>query len=159
VDGARRLGRGERAEWRDLLLTPANMRRVADSLARMRGGEPYKLRIEGTDELKVVASSQGIFYAAPAPGKNDFVEFLMPRAEAHMKKRNRFQSVWRLAAEMLFDDRHLADRAGHPKPGQAEYLDLLSAADALEPGNEEKQKALIRELKEYTYRKNLWSAS
>ena len=36
-DGVRRVSRGERPEMRDLLLTPANMRRVADQLARMRG--------------------------------------------------------------------------------------------------------------------------
>lgn len=37
VDGARQLGQGTRPNARDLLLTPANMRRVADELARMRG--------------------------------------------------------------------------------------------------------------------------
>jgi len=36
-DGVRRVSRGERPQMRDLLLTPANMRRVADQLARMRG--------------------------------------------------------------------------------------------------------------------------
>ncbi|MEM6740176.1 MAG: AarF/ABC1/UbiB kinase family protein [Pseudomonadota bacterium] len=36
-NGVRSLASGERPEWRDLLLTPANMRRVADELARMRG--------------------------------------------------------------------------------------------------------------------------
>ncbi|WP_375429523.1 ABC1 kinase family protein [uncultured Sphingomonas sp.] len=37
VDGAKRLARGERPAVGDLLLTPANARRVADQLARMRG--------------------------------------------------------------------------------------------------------------------------
>ncbi|MEM8577406.1 MAG: AarF/ABC1/UbiB kinase family protein [Pseudomonadota bacterium] len=37
VDGAARWGRGERPGTRDLLLTPANMRRIADELTRMRG--------------------------------------------------------------------------------------------------------------------------
>ncbi|MEM8655727.1 MAG: AarF/ABC1/UbiB kinase family protein [Pseudomonadota bacterium] len=37
VDGVRQLGRGDRPVARDLLLTPANMRRIADELARMRG--------------------------------------------------------------------------------------------------------------------------
>jgi len=37
LHGVRRYATGERPEWRDLLLTPANMRRVADELARMRG--------------------------------------------------------------------------------------------------------------------------
>ncbi len=32
------------------------------------------LEIEGSGELKVVAASQGIFYASPAPGRPDFVE-------------------------------------------------------------------------------------
>ncbi|WP_147104858.1 AarF/ABC1/UbiB kinase family protein [Tateyamaria sp. syn59] len=36
-DGVRQLGQGARPNARDLLLTPANMRRVADELARMRG--------------------------------------------------------------------------------------------------------------------------
>ena len=37
LDGVQRLARGERPELRDLLLTPANMRQLADQLARMRG--------------------------------------------------------------------------------------------------------------------------
>ena len=37
LEGARQVGRGERPELRDLVLTPANARRVADELARMRG--------------------------------------------------------------------------------------------------------------------------
>ncbi|MEM7509054.1 MAG: AarF/ABC1/UbiB kinase family protein [Pseudomonadota bacterium] len=37
VGGLRALGRGERPRFRDLLLTPGNMRRIADDLARMRG--------------------------------------------------------------------------------------------------------------------------
>ncbi|MEM9247432.1 MAG: AarF/UbiB family protein [Pseudomonadota bacterium] len=36
-NGMRRYATGDRPEWRDLLLTPANLRRVADELARMRG--------------------------------------------------------------------------------------------------------------------------
>ncbi|MBY5932620.1 AarF/ABC1/UbiB kinase family protein [Tateyamaria omphalii] len=37
LDGARHLGQGTRPNARDLLLTPANMHRIADELARMRG--------------------------------------------------------------------------------------------------------------------------
>ncbi|MEL6517587.1 MAG: AarF/ABC1/UbiB kinase family protein [Pseudomonadota bacterium] len=37
VEGVRQLGRGERPELRDLLLTPSNISRVTDQLARMRG--------------------------------------------------------------------------------------------------------------------------
>lgn len=37
VNGLRQLGRGDAPKARDLLLTPANMRRVADELAKMRG--------------------------------------------------------------------------------------------------------------------------
>ncbi|WP_299041759.1 AarF/ABC1/UbiB kinase family protein [uncultured Tateyamaria sp.] len=37
VDGVRQLGQGVRPVPRDLLLTPDNMRRIADELARMRG--------------------------------------------------------------------------------------------------------------------------
>ncbi|MEM9043278.1 MAG: AarF/ABC1/UbiB kinase family protein [Pseudomonadota bacterium] len=37
VDGARQLSQGRRPAMRDLLLTPANMGRLADQLARMRG--------------------------------------------------------------------------------------------------------------------------
>ncbi len=37
VGGLRSLGSGSRPEARDLLLTPANLRRVADTLAQMRG--------------------------------------------------------------------------------------------------------------------------
>ncbi len=37
LDGARRLAEGHRPQLRDLLLTPGNMARLADELARMRG--------------------------------------------------------------------------------------------------------------------------
>ncbi|MGR3513006.1 MAG: ABC1 kinase family protein [Paracoccaceae bacterium] len=37
VNGLIRLGKGERPQARDLLLTPGNIRRVADELAKMRG--------------------------------------------------------------------------------------------------------------------------
>ncbi|MEM8791741.1 MAG: AarF/ABC1/UbiB kinase family protein [Pseudomonadota bacterium] len=37
IDGARHLSRGRRPAMRDLLLTPSNMSRLADQLARMRG--------------------------------------------------------------------------------------------------------------------------
>lgn len=37
VDGARQFAQGRRPELRDLLLTPSNVTRVADQLARMRG--------------------------------------------------------------------------------------------------------------------------
>ncbi|MEM9813259.1 MAG: AarF/ABC1/UbiB kinase family protein [Pseudomonadota bacterium] len=37
LDGARRVGRGERPELRDLILTPSNIARFTDELARMRG--------------------------------------------------------------------------------------------------------------------------
>jgi|GEM_PF-4547906 len=36
-DGLAGLGRGERPDRRDLLLTPANLRRITTELARMRG--------------------------------------------------------------------------------------------------------------------------
>ena len=35
--GARELAQGRRPRWNDLLLTPANARRLADELSRMRG--------------------------------------------------------------------------------------------------------------------------
>lgn len=37
LDGTRELGRGARPALRDLLITPANLRRLAEELARMRG--------------------------------------------------------------------------------------------------------------------------
>ncbi|MEM8697679.1 MAG: AarF/ABC1/UbiB kinase family protein, partial [Pseudomonadota bacterium] len=37
LNGLRELSRGRRPGFRDLLLTPANMRRITDDLARMRG--------------------------------------------------------------------------------------------------------------------------
>jgi predicted unusual protein kinase regulating ubiquinone biosynthesis (AarF/ABC1/UbiB family) len=37
LDGARRIAAGHRPDWRELLLTPANIGRLTDQLARMRG--------------------------------------------------------------------------------------------------------------------------
>ncbi|MEM6465939.1 MAG: AarF/ABC1/UbiB kinase family protein, partial [Pseudomonadota bacterium] len=37
ADGVQRFARGERPELRDLLLTPSNIHRITDQLAKMRG--------------------------------------------------------------------------------------------------------------------------
>ena len=37
LGGVAQLGRGQRPDWRGLLLTPSNISRVADQLSKMRG--------------------------------------------------------------------------------------------------------------------------
>ena len=45
AEGARQLVQGNRPKMSDLLLTPANARRVADQLSRLRGGSRQRGRL------------------------------------------------------------------------------------------------------------------
>jgi MoxR-like ATPase len=59
------------------------------------------------------------------------------------------------AAKLLIDDREDARRkARRPLPGQAEYLDLLRALDAMHPGQPAKQSKMLDNIAKFALRKH-----
>ena len=90
--------------------------------------------------------------------KTALIDFLIERGRAHFGAAGAAgadEAVLRRAAEMLFDDRQTATAAQiRPRPGQAEYLDLLRAVLGLEPGKPDAQLALLGTVADYTLRKH-----
>jgi MoxR-like ATPase len=98
-------------------------------------------------------------------GSRDYQAWLIERGKAHFGALtdeahgvNRpaliEDNVLQLAARQLMVDRDAARDAGLPRPGAAEYLDLLHAVHELEPRKPEAQLDWLRKLSAYAYVKN-----
>jgi MoxR-like ATPase len=86
------------------------------------------------------------------PG-DELVHWLMERGKAHFKDVD--DGVLEQAAILLSRDRQEAiEQQRSPKPGQAEYLDLVRAVLGLKPGDVAAQKALLDEVGKYTLNKH-----
>lgn len=82
-----------------------------------------------------------------------FVALLVARGRAHFPELEREPELLEKAADLLIDDRLASEKASVPKPGQAEYLDLLRAVkDGFETPDKRKQ-ALAR-LARFTLQKH-----
>ncbi len=85
------------------------------------------------------------------------IDFLMTRGEAHFPDAD--ERVRRQTAKMLHTDRQKAIQKNiRPRPGQAEYLDLLRIVVALEPDNPSAQLARLDEVAGYALRKQAGTA-
>ncbi|WP_130471825.1 AAA family ATPase [Candidatus Magnetaquicoccus inordinatus] len=85
--------------------------------------------------------------------EQELIALLMQRGKAHFPTAT--EELLRKAAEMLFRDRHAALEAQvTPRPGQAEYLDLLRAVLTLER-TKAKQLAMLEVVAPYTLRKHV----
>jgi MoxR-like ATPase len=81
------------------------------------------------------------------------LELLQQRGQAHFPQSA--ESVRRRAAEILADDRLAAQQAHRlPLPGQAEYLDMLRAVQALHPDDAAKQLEALDRVATFTVRKH-----
>lgn len=81
------------------------------------------------------------------------IEFLMDRGRAHFREAG--ERVLRAAAELLRKDREAAITAQvRPRPGLAEYLDLVRAVLRLEPNDAEAQLEMLGVVAEYTLGKH-----
>jgi len=81
------------------------------------------------------------------------IEFLIGRGRAHFREVD--ERVLRSAAELLCKDREAAIAAQvRPRPGQAEYPDLVRAVLGLEPQDTEAQIAMLGVVAEYTLGKH-----
>ncbi len=68
-----------------------------------------------------------------APPEDKLLEWLIERGQVHVRGRKLRISdrIQRVAAEQVGDDREACKRDGYPLVGLAEYVDLLTALDAL----------------------------
>jgi len=82
--------------------------------------------------------------------QEDLIEFLCLRGEVHFGEKCSIE-VRQRAAELLAEDR-FAIEPGQPKPGQAEYLDLLRAITGMAQ-TEAEQFELLDTLRRFVYRK------
>ncbi|MGY6216137.1 AAA family ATPase [Methylolobus aquaticus] len=80
------------------------------------------------------------------------IQALVERGKAHFKD-TCAESVYRTAAEQLWDDRQLAENQGVMPPGQAEYLDMLRVVVTIEP-NKRRQKALLDQISVFALKKH-----
>ncbi len=82
--------------------------------------------------------------------KDDLIEFLCRRGEVHFADLCS-ADVRQRAAELLVEDRNAVE-PGQPRPGQAEYLDLLRAISGMAT-TEKEQLELLSILRRFVYRK------
>jgi MoxR-like ATPase len=81
-------------------------------------------------------------------------EKLVERGKAHFKGVD--ETVLRDAAGQLVIDRKKAGLAQvTPLPGQAEYLDLIRAVSEIEPDSIERQKAVLKKIKDFVFKKHV----
>lgn len=90
------------------------------------------------------------------PAKDeDLVTYLVARGRAHFSQLTT-DEVLLEAARQLASDRKAANEQGHnPKPGQAEYLDLIRAVIELAEGDISKHSALIGKVAHFALKKHL----
>lgn len=84
----------------------------------------------------------------------EFCDLLIDRGQAHFPKSSK--KVRLEAAEILATDRLQAKENNQlPLPGQAEYLDILRAVQALHPGDSEQQISALQQVAAFAVRKHL----
>jgi MoxR-like ATPase len=81
----------------------------------------------------------------PDDQPEELVAWLMERGKAHFPSLG--ETILRLAAQQLAQDRAAVKRRGLMPPGGAEYLDLLRALQDLAPGDVQEQERLLARLK------------
>ncbi len=89
--------------------------------------------------------------------EDEFVNTLVERGKQHHKIGEshvfKNETVLIMAAQQLFEDRQRAEEQGLPKPGQAEYLDMLRVLEKhnLSPSEQE---ALLERIRPFIFRKH-----
>jgi len=133
-------------------------------------GRTAPVRAIGTPPLVVITSNEEralpdaflrrcmVLYLKLPKSEPELISFLVARGERHFE--NAPKETLREAAEMLSADRQSAIAAQVlPRPGQAEYLDLLRAVLNLAPGDIEEQKKMLRIVAQYTLKKSAGSGA
>lgn len=115
--------------------------------SQVEAQEPMPLVIITTNQERILPDAfirRCLVRLVPPPERSD----LIARGQAHFG--DKFQTVLELAADQLMEDRA---NSVPPRPGLAEYLDLVRAVLTLAKQQSRDEKELIRELAEFTFRK------
>lgn len=88
------------------------------------------------------------------PAQDELIPWLIRRGKAHFAGIN--ERVLELAAEMLNEDRGKAAPGG-PKPGQAEFLDIVRAAREHAPDDADGQLAVLKTVRRFVLGKHAGS--
>lgn len=122
---------------------------------RQSSGVPAPLVVITTNEERELPAAflrRCVVLPLEIPRKDELMDFLRGRGRVHFPDRSRCSDmVLHEAARLLVQDRMDAEQ-GQPRPGQAEYLDLLRAVVTCtrdEPQPELRQLELLKELRRF----------
>lgn len=130
-------------------------------------GYEQPIRIIGESPLIIITTNEERTLPNAFLRRCLVLELVLPSAEDalidHLTKRGRAHFDSKVSDEVLLDaarqlaaDRKVAEEKGlTPKPGQAEYLDLVRAVIELAPRQPKKQKELLESVARFTLRKHL----
>lgn len=93
-----------------------------------------------------------VLHLEPPKDEKEFEDWLVKRGMIHFS-RNCSEEVMRVAAGLLVNDRKEAIEQGLPRPGQAEYLDMLRAVSRMAADNETRQRELLGKIRAFTLHK------
>ncbi len=86
--------------------------------------------------------------------KSELIEVLVRRGKGHFGERAH-ESILRLAAEQLWDDRQVAlEKQWRPLPGQAEFIDLVRVVVNIHPNEVKKQESLLKDAAQFIMKKH-----
>ncbi|MBI3246247.1 MAG: AAA family ATPase [Deltaproteobacteria bacterium] len=90
------------------------------------------------------------------PSEDDaLIEYLTERGRAHFGEATSAEVLQEAARQLVKDRKEAAKDPHNPKPGQAEYLDLVRAVIELADGDVARQKALLATVARFTLIKHL----
>jgi MoxR-like ATPase len=126
-------------------------------VALKRGAEAPLVIITTNEERELPAAFLRRCFVLPLPfpkERDDQVRFLMARGKAHFSEVIDSDEVYDEAAQQVVNDREKVPK-GQPKPGAAEYLDLLRALGRLCPGDTVAQLGKLHSIKGFALNKHL----
>lgn len=126
-------------------------------VALPRGVEAPLVMITTNEERELPAAFLRRCFVLPLPfpkERDDQVRFLVARGKAHFHEVIDSEAVYMEAAQQVVNDRETVPK-GQPRPGAAEYLDLLRALARLCPRDSEAQLQRLSSIKGFALHKHL----